>query len=63
MNTDLKTIIWAEIGVIILTLGMIDNKLTNGNYLGISLTYIKLSASLFLVKFFLKIDKGVVLVY
>lgn len=58
MKTDTKTILWAELGVIILALGMIHNKLINGSYLSLSFPFIKLSIVLLYVKILYKIDGG-----
>ena len=55
MNFDLKNIIWAEFGVIILTLGLIHNIILNNAYDSISIPFCKLSISLLITKFLYKV--------
>jgi len=58
MKSDIKKILWAEFGVIILTLGVIYNNLINNTFDSISFPFVKLSATLFMTKYLYNIDGG-----
>ena len=58
MKSDTKTILWSELGVIVLTLGIIHNHLINNTFDSMSIPFVKLSASLFYVKFLYGVNGG-----
>ena len=58
MNTDTKTILWAEFGVIVLSLGVVHNYILNGTWDSLSIEFTRFSAFLFIVKYFLKVEGG-----
>ena len=58
MDSDVKTILWAEFGVIFLALGVIHNNMLNNTWDSISMDFTWFSPVLLFVKYFLRIEGG-----